>query len=178
MHLLSQLHAGSLERIEHALVSEWNPADTNAGRIVDRVGDRRHCGPDRRLTGSIVGKIGPVRVGISVHEHDVDPGRCVGVRERGMRDPIHARHLLGVELHLLVKRAAQPVEHVAFEDVTQSVGVDYEPAVVGADEALHPDVSGFAIHFDLGDLRDDRSAAAGVRDPTSGENPVGAERFR
>src|SRR5438034_4572545 len=78
------LHSCSLECCEYAPVSEWNPAETNASRIVDRVGDRRNRGFACRLAGSIVRKIRPPRIGISVHQHDVDPGRRVGVRERGM----------------------------------------------------------------------------------------------
>src|SRR6266850_968672 len=97
------LHACNLECCEHARVSEWNTTETNAGRIVDRVGDRRDHGFAYRLAGAIWRKIGPVWIGISVYQHDVDSGRRVGVRERGMRSPVHASDLFGVELHFLVQ---------------------------------------------------------------------------
>ena len=48
--------------------------------------------------------------------------------------------------------------------------VDDQPAVVRADEPLHPDVSRLTIHLDLGDLGDDRLTTEGVRDPASGQN--------
>ena len=79
---------------------------TDAGRIEDGVADR--C--QQRLADGFARTVGrqirSPRIWIAVHEHHVDLRRCVEVRERGMRDPIRARHLFGVELHLFVKSAA------------------------------------------------------------------------
>ena len=92
-----------------------------------------------------------------------------------MRDPVHARHLLGVELHFLVERAAQRVEHAALDGAAQRLRVDDQPAVVRAHQPLHPDVTGPAIHLDLGDLGDDGLAAEGVGDAAPGEDVAGAD---
>ena len=78
----------------------------------------------------------------------------------------------------LVERAAQRVEHAALDGAAQPFGVDDQPAVVRADEPLHPNVTGSAIDLDLGDLCDDGLVAEGVRDTAPGEDVSGAERFR
>ena len=92
--------------------------------------------------------------------------------------PIDARDLLGVELHFLVDRAAQRVEHAAFDGMPQTFRVDDQPAVVRADEPLHPHVTGSAIDFDFRDLGDDGLAPEGVRDAAPRENGSAAERLR
>ena len=59
-----------------------------------------------------------------------------------------------------------------------ALGVDHQPAVVRADQPLHPDVAGPAVHLDLGNLRDDRLAAEGVGDAAAGEDVAGADALR
>ena len=60
-------------------------------------------------------KIRPVRIRISVYEYDIDPSRRVGMSEAGMRVPIDASDFFGIELHFLVERSAQRMEHGAFD---------------------------------------------------------------
>ncbi len=45
---------------------------------------------------------------------------------------------LVVELHFFPERATQSVQHAALDGVTQAFGIDREPAVVRAHQALHP----------------------------------------
>src|SRR5213083_2406569 len=68
-----------------------------------------------------------------------------------MRVPIHTGDLFGVKLYFLVERAAYRVEHAALDGAAQRLGVDNQSAVVRADQTLHPNVTGFAIHLDRGD---------------------------
>ena len=95
-----------------------------------------------------------------------------------MRVPIHAGDLCGIELYFFVERAAQGVEHGAFDRVTQRHGVDHQPAVVRAHQPLHPDMAGSAIHLDLGDLGDHGLIAEGVGYTTSGQDLSGTACFR
>ena len=92
-----------------------------------------------------------------------------------MRDPVHARDLLGVEPNFFVNGAAQAVKHSAFHGVTQALGIDHETAVMCAHQPLRPYMAGLAVHFDLGDLRDDGLAAERVCDAASGQDVSLAE---
>jgi len=65
-----------------------------------------------------------------------------------------------------VERAAERVEHLHLDRAAQPSGVDDEAAVVRAHEPLDPDVTGLAIHLDLGNFRDHGLTAAGVRNAT------------
>ena len=95
-----------------------------------------------------------------------------------MRVPIDASDFFGIELHFLVERSAQRMEHGAFDRASQRLGVDYQPAVVRAHKPPHPNVASSAIHFDLGNLRNDRLATERVRDSTAAENVCSRHRFR
>ena len=97
-----------------------------------------------------------------------------------MRTPIHTRDPFGVEAHLLVERAAQRVEHRprSCRAILRAFGVDDQAAVVCADEPLDPDVTGFAIHLDLGNLRDHGLAAVGVRHATPRQDDFSVAWFR
>ena len=97
------------------------------------------------------------------------------MRERWMAAPVHARHHLGIELDLLVERAAESVEKVPLDGAPQPVGVDHQPTIVGADHAFDPDAPGLAIHFHFGDLRDRGPGAVSVGDTPTCENAVGAD---
>jgi len=152
-HLLS--NARRLECREYARRAEGHAMQTDTGGIEDCVGDRREHGFARCLPASVGSQIGPVWIRISVHQHDVDPFGRIGMGERGRRVPIHAGDLLGIELHFFVERAAQRVEHRAFDGVTHRHGVDHQSAVMRAYQPFYPDMAGPAIHFHLGDLGDD-----------------------
>ena len=65
-------HARSLQRRQHTVVPKRNPADTNAGRVVDRVGDGSQHRFQRRLARSVRRQVRTVRIRIAVHQHDVD----------------------------------------------------------------------------------------------------------
>ena len=97
-----------------------------------------------------------------------------------MRTPIHTRDPFGVEAHLLVEHAAQRVEHRprSCRAILRAFGVDDQAAVVCADEPLDPDVTGFAIHLDLGNLRDHGLAAVGVRHATPRQDDFSVAWFR
>src|SRR4051812_46211893 len=92
------------------------------------------------------------------------------MREAGMRVPIHTGYFFRVELHLLMKRAAQRVEHGAFDSMAKRLRVNYQSAVVSAYQALHPNVAGLAIHFDFSNLCRDGLAAKGVSNAASGQD--------
>src|SRR5262249_56061465 len=89
-------HVCGLEGGQHALISERNATQTNAGRIVDRVGHGRERWLADGLARTVVREIRPVRIRISIHQYDIDSGRCVQMCERGMGQPIGACDLFGV----------------------------------------------------------------------------------
>ena len=88
--------------------------------------------------------------------------------QRRMSNPIDARDLFTVELHFLVKRAAQGMEHAALDTAAQRFGIDDQTAVMRAYEPLHPDMPSLAVHLDLGDHCKDRLTSIGVCDTSSG----------
>ena len=94
-----------------------------------------------------------------------------------MGDPVHAGHLFGVEGDFLVQRAAQRVQHGAFDGAARAFGVDDESAVVRAHQALHPNVARLPVHFHLGDLGRHGLAAEGIGDASAGENVSRAGLF-
>ena len=142
-------------KIVYSVGPERHPPEANAGRVVDRVGDRGQHRLERRFSGAVGRQVGPSRIRITVHQQDVDPFWYVGMAERGMREPVHARHLFGVEPHFFVQSAAQAVKRAAFDGVAKAKRIDDQAAVVRAHQALRPDVTGLPIHLDLRDLRDD-----------------------
>src|SRR4029450_12147446 len=91
-----------------------------------------------------------------------------------MRDPVDTGRFFGVELHFLVQRTAQGVQHAAFDRAPQRLRIDDEPAVVRAHEPLHEDTAGAAIHLHFGDLCDHRLIAVAVRHPTGGASAPNA----
>ncbi len=74
-----------------------------------------------------------------------------------------------------MERAADRVQHAAFERAAHRLRIDHQPAIVRADDALHPDAAGAAIDLDLGDLRDDGLTAVGVGDAATGEDLATAD---
>jgi hypothetical protein len=149
----SALHEGSLKGGEYARVAEGNPSDANAGRIVDRVSDSGEHRFESRLPGSVGGKIGTIGIWIAVYQNDLDSIGNVSVAERLVRNPADACDFLRVELNLFVNSTAQPVQQRALDSVPQGLGIDDQTAVMRTHEALRPYVAGLAIHFDLGDNR-------------------------
>src|SRR5262249_3868333 len=139
----------SLQCRKHALISEWNATQPDACRIVDRVRDRSHQRLANGLAGSIMRKIRTIWIWITVHDDNVDLFRSIGVRETGVRVPIYAQDLLGIEFDLFIQRAAERVQHAAFDCLSKRSGIDDQSAIVRADEPLHPNVTGISIHLDL-----------------------------
>src|SRR5690606_33977855 len=123
-----------------------------------------------RLARAIVREVRAIRLGIAVHEHDVDALRRVGVTQARVRGPVDASDLLAVELHLFPERAAQAVQQAALDRVAQTRGVHGEAAVVRADEALREHAARLAVDLDLGDDGDDRVAAVRIRDAAAGRD--------
>ena len=124
-------------------------------------------------------QIGAVRIRIAVDEDDVDLRRRVQVRERRMRCPIPAQHLLRIERDLFVQRTADAVQRGAFDGTAQRLGVDHQAAVVSNHGALDPDAPGLAIDLDFDELRDDRLIAVRVGDAAAREHvTIAALRVR
>ena len=94
-----------------------------------------------------------------------------------MRHPVHACYLLRIELDLLMKRAAQRMEHRTFDGVAQRLRVDHQAAVVRAYQPLHPDVAGAAVHLDLGYLRGNGLSAECIRETAPGHDVPGSNWF-
>ena len=94
-----------------------------------------------------------------------------------MRHPVHARDLLRVEPDFFVNCTAQPVQRSAFQGAAKALGIDDQTAVVGTYQPLRPYMAGLAIHFHLGDLRNNGLAAECVRDAAAGQDVSLAERF-
>src|SRR5215813_11974993 len=98
--------ACGLQGGEHAFIPEWNATETDAGGVVNRIGDGR----ERRLAygfaGSVMRKVRSLRIGISVDQHNIDLGRRIKVRQTRMRDPVHTGDLFGIEPDFLMQRAA------------------------------------------------------------------------
>ena len=159
-----------LQRRQHARIPERHLTQPDACRVEDRVGDRGNQRLADRFAASIVRQIGTVGVGIAIHQDDVDSFRTVRMRQRGTRIPVHARHLFRVELDLFVERPAQRVQHAPLDRATERLGVDDQPAIVRAHQALHPDTAGAAVHFDLGDLRHNGLAPVRISHAAAGQN--------
>ena len=87
-----------------------------------------------------------------------------------MRNPIHAGDFFSVELHLFVKGSAQRVAHATLDGAAQRFWIDHESAIVSAHQPLHPDVTGFSIHIDFSDDRQDGLATESVRNTTASQN--------
>src|ERR1700733_10704155 len=95
----------------------------------------------------------------------------------GMSDPVHARDLFRIEPDLFMKRAAQRMQHRAFHGVAQGFRVNHQAAIVRAYEALYPDVTGTAVHLDLGDLGGNGLAAECISETTPRQDLTGCNRF-
>ncbi len=98
--------------------------------------------------------------------------------KRRMSDPIHARDLLRVELDLLMQRAAQRMQHRALHRVAQRLRIDHQSAVERADQPLHPDPPGAAVHLDLGDSRGNTLPAVRIRETAPGQDVSRSHWFR
>ena len=123
-------------------------------------------------------QIGAVGVRVAVDEHNVDGLRRIGMAHARVRNPVDARDLFTVELHLFPERATQAMQHAAFDGVLQAHGVDGQAAIVGADETLDPHRARLNVDFDFGDYCHDGIAAIGVGDAAPGENRTSAARLR
>src|SRR2546422_5043358 len=70
------------------------------------------------------------------------------------------------------------MKHAALDGAAQPLRIDDQPAVVRANESLHPNAASSAIHLDLGNLCDHRLAAVGIRNTPPGENVSISDRSR
>jgi len=57
-------------------------------------------------------------------------------------------------------------------------GIDDQAAIVRAYHPLHPNVTGSAIHFDLGNFRNDRLTSVCIRNAPASQNISSSDRFR
>src|ERR1700722_10397220 len=69
------------------------------------------------------------------------------------------------------------MEHRAFHGVAQRLRVDYQTAVVRADQPLYPDVTGSTVHLDFSDLRGNGLSAECIRETTPGHDVSGCDCF-
>ena len=75
-----------------------------------------------------------------------------------------------------LQRPAEQVQQPAFDRAPKRLGIDDQPAVVRAHQALDPDTAGAPIHLHLGDLRDDGLTAERVGDPPPGQDVASGTR--
>src|ERR1700736_5753021 len=106
----SDSNARCLQCGKHAVGPEGNASDANAGSIVNCISYRREHRLERRLTGPVRRQVGTVRIRIAVYQHDLNALGSIGMPESRMREPVHARHLLGIEADFLVQGAAQAMK--------------------------------------------------------------------
>ena len=114
-----------------------------------------------------MGEVGAVGVGVSVDEDDVDFFGGVPVGQGGVGDPVGAGYLFRVEGNFLVESSTEGVQHATFQSSPEAFGVDDEAAIVGADEAFHPDVAGHSVDLYFGDFGYYGLAADPVGDASS-----------
>src|SRR4051794_8297847 len=70
------------------------------------------------------------------------------------------------------------MQHTAFGAMPQCFGVDDESAIIGANDALHPNASVPLINFHFRDYRDDSLTAERVGNSPPAENISGTGQFR
>ena len=170
--------AGGFQRSQHPLGPERHTAETDPGRVENRIGDGGNHWLVRRFPCAIHRQIGPVRIRITVDDNDVDLLRRIQMRQRWMRQPIDARDLFRIELHFFVQTTAHPVQHAALNAVPQRFWIDDQTAIVSTGDPLHPDPAGLSIHFNLGDDGDDGLTAKRVRHTAACQDVTLAECFR
>src|SRR5262249_43047185 len=157
----------SRQRLLHPVGRERHAADAHAGGVEDRVGDRRRHRADRRLAGT-----GGRQLGM-VDQHHLDRLWRLGDVEDRVGHPVHAGHVLSVELDLLPQRAADALNNVAFDRMRQPIGIDDLAAVVGDRELARPDFAGLPVDFDLRYHSDARAVALGIGDAAAGDLVAG-----
>ena len=140
--------------LQDTLRRERRFAEAHAGRIKNRVGDRRgtrhRCGladAERRL------------VLPRQHQH-VDLGH-VGEFDDGVGAPFACRHRGAVERDFLHQRAAGGLDDVAVDLVPHAVRIDHQAGILSGDHARHADIAGRLVDGDVGDPGRPRRAVAG-----------------
>jgi len=172
------LHTCGFQRGKHTIIPEGNPSDANARGVVDRVPDCRKHRFEGGLTGSVGRQIGTVRIRIAVHQDDINALGNIGVAESRGREPVLAGHLLRIESDFFVKSAAEAMKRTAFNGVPQAFRIHRQTAIVRAHQTLRPNMTRLAIHFDVGDLRNNRMAPERVCYTAAGEDLAFTSRVR
>src|ERR671910_112377 len=99
--------ASALQSLEYPCRPEWHASQPHTSRIEDRIRHRSEQRLAHGFASSVVRQIGPVGIGIAVHDDDVNLLRRVGVPERRVRNPVDTCRLFGVEPHFFMKRSTQ-----------------------------------------------------------------------
>src|SRR5437016_7472942 len=99
-----------------------------------------------------------------VDQHDVDRFRRFGDVEDRIGHPVHAGHVLGVELDFFPQRAADTLNDVALDGVLEPIGIYDLATVVGHRKLARPDFAGLPVDFDLRYHSDARAVALGISD--------------
>src|SRR5262245_59558811 len=153
------------QRPLHPLGRERHTTNAHAARTKARVADLGYHRTDRRLAGT-----GGCKLRM-VDQHDVDRFRRFGDVEDRIGHPVHAGHVLGVELDLLPQRAADTLNDVAFDCMRQTIRIYDLATVVGDREFARPDFAGLPVDFDLRYHSDARAVALSISDaPTAGSS--------
>ena len=144
-----------IQRRQHHLRRERRRAEAHAGRIEDRIRDRRRARHRRRLARA------QRRLARARHVHHLDHRHFAEVDDRvaapfAARDQPTRRVRAGAlrrELHLLLERAAGGLDHVAVDLVLDAGRVDHQPGVMPDDHAAHMHLAGLAVDLDVGHPR-------------------------
>src|SRR5258706_3639644 len=163
------LHLRRFERREHPLAAERWSTQSNAGGIVNRIGDCCNHRLVAAFAGAVGSQIGALWVGVAVDQNNVNGLRRIGMPQGRVRTPVNAGDLLRIELDFLPERPAQCLQHAALDGVVKPQGIDDQAAVVGTHQTFCPDATGLKIDFDFGDHGSNGIAAVGVRDTSSRE---------
>src|SRR6266508_3350104 len=126
-----------------ALAGEWQFPQVRAGRVGNRIGERRSGRSLRGLAGAQEWLLRPV------DKMDLDTVRQVGKAHDRVGAPIPAGNLRSVERHLFVQGPACGLHDAALDLIANAIGIDDLTAVVGGDEPDRPHAAAFALDLDL-----------------------------
>ena len=141
------------------MVRRWRPlqfvqrdrqvAHALAGRVIDRIGDRRRDPDDADLADALDAERIDDRVRLVDEDHldvvDVGVHRHVVFGEIGIHDPAE----LVVDQGFLVQRHADAHDHAAQDLAARGLGIEDAPGGNGADHARDPDDAELLVDLDL-----------------------------
>src|SRR3954447_20471427 len=155
------------ERLLHPLGRKRHAADAHAGRIEDRVRDRRRHRPDRGFS-----RTGRRQLGM-IDQHAVDRLRRLGDVEDRIGEPVHARYRLAIESDLFPQGARNALHDVALDAFDEAIRVDDLSAIMRDRELLREDLAALAVDFDLRHDRNAGAVALRIRDTAPGSLRAG-----